>query len=67
VCILQDQVALDAIGVIPEDNIMWESDYPHESTTYPGSRTKLEASLRDVPDAVARKIAETNARCLFGI
>jgi predicted TIM-barrel fold metal-dependent hydrolase len=67
VCILEDEAALRAIGTIPEDNIMWESDYPHDSTLYPGSRAKLEASLHGVPDHVARKVAETNARRVFRI
>jgi hypothetical protein len=45
--------------------MMWESDYPHESGTFPHSRTRLDESMRDVPDAIAVKIAETNARQLF--
>jgi predicted TIM-barrel fold metal-dependent hydrolase len=65
VCVLRDNTAISSIGVIPEDNITWESDYPHDSTLFPNSRTMLEDSLRDVPDAIAIKIAETNARRLF--
>jgi predicted TIM-barrel fold metal-dependent hydrolase len=67
VCILRDNTALAALDVIPVDNITWESDYPHDSTLFPGSRAKLEESLRQVPDDVATKIAETNARRLFRI
>jgi predicted TIM-barrel fold metal-dependent hydrolase len=66
VCILRDNTALASIGVIPEDNITWESDYPHDSTLFPNSRTLLEESMATVPDDTARKIAETNARKLFG-
>jgi len=51
--------------VIGEDRIMWESDYPHDSTLFPNSRKILEESMVPVPDAVARKIAETTARGLF--
>jgi predicted TIM-barrel fold metal-dependent hydrolase len=67
VCILRDNTALANLDVIPADNITWESDYPHDSTLYPGSRAKLEESMRDVPDDIATKIAETNARRLFRI
>jgi predicted TIM-barrel fold metal-dependent hydrolase len=67
VCILRDDTAINAIGVIPEDNITWESDYPHESTLFPHSRGLLEQSMAEVPDAVAIKFAETNARRLFRI
>jgi predicted TIM-barrel fold metal-dependent hydrolase len=66
-CILRDRMALEAIGVIPADNLLWESDYPHDSTLFPGSRAALEESMRDVEDDVARKIAETNARRLFRV
>ena len=67
VCILRDNTALASIGVIPEDNVLWESDYPHDSTLFPNSRRMLEESMRAVPDDIARKIAETNARRLFRI
>ena len=66
VCFLRDKTAMAALDVIPVDNITWESDYPHDSTLWPNSRQVLEASMADVPDEIARKIAETNARRLFG-
>ena len=66
-CIMKDDTALDGIDIIGDDHIMWESDYPHESGTFPNSRHKLEASMAKVDDAVARKIAETNARTVFAI
>ena len=34
------------IGV---DNIMWESDFPHPTSTYPHSRKAIESSLAEVP------------------
>jgi predicted TIM-barrel fold metal-dependent hydrolase len=67
VCILRDETALAAVDVIGEDKIMWESDYPHDSTSFPDSRRQLEEVMRDIPDGVARKIVESNARRLFGI
>ena len=67
VCFMSDDAAMRALDVIGEDNITWESDYPHEDGYFPHSRERLAATLADVPDAVARKIAETNARRLFGI
>lgn len=67
VCIMHDDVALGSLDLIGEDNIMWEADYPHESGTFPNSRAILERSLQGVPDHQAVKVAETNARRLFGI
>lgn len=67
VCILRDETALAAIDVIGEEKIMWESDYPHDSTSFPHSRSRLEESLREIPVEIARKVAETNARRVFRI
>jgi predicted TIM-barrel fold metal-dependent hydrolase len=66
VCILRDDTALRNLDVIPVDNVMWESDYPHDSTSWPRSLERLQAMLAEVPADAARKIAETNARTLFG-
>ncbi len=66
-CIMRDDVALASLDVIGEANVMWEADYPHESGTFPNSRALLEKSLEKTPDEQARRIAEGNARALFGI
>jgi predicted TIM-barrel fold metal-dependent hydrolase len=67
VCFMCDDTAMAALDVIGVDNITWESDYPHEDGFFPHSRERLAETLADVPDDVARKIAETNARRLFRI
>jgi predicted TIM-barrel fold metal-dependent hydrolase len=67
VCMIQDNLALRSLDAIPVDNLLWESDYPHESGSFPNSRALLDDAMRDVPDAFATKIVETNARRLFRI
>lgn len=67
VCFMRDDTAMAALEVIGVDNVTWESDYPHEDGFFPDSRRHLADTLLDVPEAVARKIAETNARRFFGI
>jgi predicted TIM-barrel fold metal-dependent hydrolase len=52
------------IGV---DNIMWEADFPHPTSTYPHSRKALETSLAEVPADEQKKMVETNAARLFRI
>jgi predicted TIM-barrel fold metal-dependent hydrolase len=64
-CFISDDAGLHNIDRIGEDNIMFESDYPHSDCNFPHSRKMLEESLAHVPDAVARKIAEDNARRVF--
>ncbi|MFA5883934.1 MAG: amidohydrolase family protein, partial [Acidimicrobiia bacterium] len=49
------------------DNIMWEADFPHPTSTYPHSRKALETSLAEVPADEQKKMVETNAARLFHI
>jgi predicted TIM-barrel fold metal-dependent hydrolase len=65
VCFMRDDTAMAALDVIGEDNITWESDYPHEDGFFPNSREQLAQTLAGVSETVARKVAETNARRLF--
>jgi predicted TIM-barrel fold metal-dependent hydrolase len=44
---------------------MFESDYPHSDSNWPHAREMLAKSLADMPDAVASKIAEENARRVY--
>jgi predicted TIM-barrel fold metal-dependent hydrolase len=64
-CFIEDGAGLKNIELIGEDNITFECDYPHSDSNWPNTRKKLEESLRDVPDGIARKIAEDNARRLY--
>lgn len=66
-CVVTDEFGLGNVGLIGEDNLMWESDYPHNDGMWPESRTTLEKSLANVPDNVARKIAGETARRVFKI
>ena len=67
VCIMSDDAALTALTVIGEENLTWESDYPHEDGYFPGSRQRLEASMAALPESTVRRIVETNARRVFRI
>jgi predicted TIM-barrel fold metal-dependent hydrolase len=64
-CFISDDAGLANIDLIGEDNIMFEGDYPHSDSNWPNARKRLEESLAHVPDDVARKVAETNARRVF--
>jgi predicted TIM-barrel fold metal-dependent hydrolase len=52
------------IGV---DNIMWESDYPHPTCSWPNSQDFIERSLAGVPEAERRKILVDNAVKVFNL
>jgi predicted TIM-barrel fold metal-dependent hydrolase len=64
-CFISDDAGMQVRDLIGTDNIMFESDYPHSDCNWPSSRLVLEKLLADVPDDIARKIAEGNARRVF--
>jgi predicted TIM-barrel fold metal-dependent hydrolase len=64
-CFIYDDAGLANIDLIGEDNIMFECDYPHSDSNWPHTRKMLAESLTNIPEAQARKLAETNARKLF--
>ena len=49
------------------DNIMWESDYPHPTGTWPDSRKYIEASMKDWPLEERRKVLVDNAVKVFNL
>jgi predicted TIM-barrel fold metal-dependent hydrolase len=54
----------DFIGV---DNIMWESDYPHITSTYPNSRTSAARLVDELPEEDRRKLLYENTLRLYGL
>ncbi|MCE7884428.1 MAG: amidohydrolase [Actinobacteria bacterium ATB1] len=54
----------DAIGV---DNIMWEADFPHPTSTYPESKRFIADSVKDLAEGDRAKVLCSNAETVFGI
>jgi len=52
----------DFIGL---DNLMWESDYPHITSTYPESRKWADRVLQGVPEDEQKKLRWENAARLY--
>jgi predicted TIM-barrel fold metal-dependent hydrolase len=50
--------SLDEVG---ENNICFETDYPHTDTTWPSSKEYCEKMLADVDDEQSYKILRGNA------
>jgi predicted TIM-barrel fold metal-dependent hydrolase len=67
VCIVTDDYALANLDLIGVDNILWESDYPHNDSMWPDSRTVYEQSTQHLDAATITKIGETNARRVLGL
>src|ERR1043166_6742441 len=49
------------------DNIMWESDYPHISSTYPQSWDFVSRTVEGVPAEEQKKLLWENAARLYGL
>jgi predicted TIM-barrel fold metal-dependent hydrolase len=64
-CFIADDAGLANLERIGVDNVMFESDYPHSDSNWPNARKLLAESLAKLPDDVARKVAEDNARRVF--
>ncbi|MFB4298626.1 amidohydrolase family protein [Actinomadura sp. NTSP31] len=66
-CVIEDEHAIASIGlgVIPEDNIMCETDYPHSDTTWPDSIEVARRTMRGLPEETQYKILRGNAERLY--
>ena len=64
-CFIEDRTGLLLRHEIGVTQIMWEGDYPHSDSQFPGSRKRAAEVFADVADDEVRQIVETNARRLF--
>jgi predicted TIM-barrel fold metal-dependent hydrolase len=62
----REGVARD-IEALGEDNVMFETDFPHPTCLYPGVEAQLEAALAGVPPRARRKVLCENAARVYGI
>jgi predicted TIM-barrel fold metal-dependent hydrolase len=65
---IRDQTAIDARRVVGPANLMWSTDYPHNSSTWPDSRQGLSGYLR--PEVGVEEVAAIvggNALRLYGL
>jgi predicted TIM-barrel fold metal-dependent hydrolase len=67
VCIVTDEYAMANLDRLPIDNVLWESDYPHNDSMWPNSRTVFEQISAGIDEETVRKIGELNARRLLSI
>jgi len=60
-----EQSGVELRNTIGVDNIMWESDYPHITSTYPNSRESVERALAGVPPEDRTKMLYGTAMKLY--
>lgn len=61
-----DRPAIQAHEYIGTEAMMWSTDYPHRSSTWPKSKQVLEGLFQGMPDDVTRKIKADNVAALYG-
>jgi predicted TIM-barrel fold metal-dependent hydrolase len=64
-CMLDDPAALQQRHLIGLDHILFETDYPHADSTWPGTQELLRRRFADLPADEASMIAGGNAARLF--
>lgn len=60
-CFFKDTVGIEMIDRIGVDNVMFETDYPHQDGTFPRSKEVAENLFGHLDPESVRKIARTNA------
>ncbi len=60
-CFTADHHGLHSLPEVGEDNICFETDYPHTDTTWPNSKEYVEKMLADFDDNLAYKVLRGNA------
>ncbi len=66
-CFFDDAHGLRSVAEIGEDNITYESDYPHSDSTWPRTKEIAEEQMADLTDEQRRKIVRGNAIGLYGL
>jgi predicted TIM-barrel fold metal-dependent hydrolase len=62
-----EKVGIENRHHIGVDNIMWESDFPHPTCTWPNSQDFIERSFQGVPQEERRKMLVDNAIRVFNL
>jgi predicted TIM-barrel fold metal-dependent hydrolase len=60
-CFTADHVGLRNLDIVGEDNICFETDYPHTDTSWPNSKEYVEKMVADLDPDVAYKVLRGNA------
>src|SRR4051794_30827748 len=60
-CFTADHHGLHSLSEVGEDNICFETDYPHTDTTWPDSKAYVEKMLQGFDEKIAYKVLRGNA------
>lgn len=66
-CFFKDTVGVELLDRVGADNVMFETDYPHQDGTWPHSRQAAASQFGHLSDDLIHKLARGNAAALFGL
>jgi predicted TIM-barrel fold metal-dependent hydrolase len=66
-CFFKDAVGVRLLDEVGHDNVMFETDYPHQDGTFPHSRRAAAEQFGHLDDVTIRKLARGNAIALLGL
>jgi predicted TIM-barrel fold metal-dependent hydrolase len=66
-CFFKDPVGVDLLDRVGADNVVFETDYPHQDGTWPLSRQAAAEQFGHLGEATIHKIARGNAIRLLGL
>ena len=66
-CFFKDTVGIELLHKIGEDNVLFETDYPHQDGTFPKTLSIAEELFGHLEQETINKIARGNAIKLFDL
>jgi predicted TIM-barrel fold metal-dependent hydrolase len=66
-CFFKDPVGVSVLDRVGIDNVLFETDYPHQDGTWPQSREAAALQFGHLPEEHVHKIARGNAISLLGL
>ena len=65
--IIRDPVIFEMPDLIPWDNIMWGTDFPHSVGSFPDSQEFIEDAFAKVDDSIRSQVLLENPADFFGL
>jgi predicted TIM-barrel fold metal-dependent hydrolase len=66
-CFFKDPVGVELIDRVGVDNVTFETDYPHQDSTWPHSREAAAMQFGHLDQELVNKIARNNGISLLGL
>ena len=60
-CFFRDVHGIESLDLVGENNVTFETDYPHTDSTWPDTKQIATGMLAELDDAVVQKIVRGNA------